>query len=237
MLLELVNVLGRIITILPLLLMMTLFMGKRSIGQVPIFDFLIFVTLASVTGADLADPSVSQVHTAFAIVAICFLQKFVALLTIKNRKIGKFITFEPIVVVKNGQLLVDNLETIQYSIDNILQLLRQKDIFDINEVKLAILEANGELTVQKKPEKSTPSLEDLGLPKKGSGISYPVIIEGVIREEILKELNMRKDMFLERLQREGIIRIENIFLCTITEDDQLQLAYTRNDEQYQRIQH
>ncbi|MDT8860078.1 DUF421 domain-containing protein [Alkalihalobacillus sp. MEB130] len=237
MILELITVLGRIVTLFPLLLIMTLYMGKRSIGQVPIFDFLIFVTLANVTGADLADPSVDHIHTAFAIVSIAFFQKAVAKATFKKRKFGKMITFEPIVVVKEGKMLVDNLESIQYSVDNILQMLRQKDIFDIAEVKIAVVEANGELTVKKRPEKSSPTIEDFGLDQKASGMSYPVIIQGMIQEEILKELNVTAKSLRERLQNEGIIRIETIFLCTMNDEGQLHLAFTRRDETYQKIQH
>ncbi len=37
---DLLKVLFRIITILPLMLLVTLFMGKRSIGELPVFDFL-----------------------------------------------------------------------------------------------------------------------------------------------------------------------------------------------------
>jgi uncharacterized membrane protein YcaP (DUF421 family) len=237
MLLELANILGRIVTIFPLLLVMTLFMGKRSIGEVPIFDFLIFVTLASVTGADLADPSVSHIHTAFAIVAIGFFQKAIAKLSLKKRKFGKYITFEPTVVIKDGKLLIDNLQTIQYTIDNVFQLLRQKNVFDINEVQIGVIEANGELSIQKKPQNSTPTNEDLGINKKSSGMSYPVIIEGVIQEEIIKELNLSKESLRARLQNEGIVRLESIFLCTMNDEGKLHLAYTRKDEKYQRIQH
>ncbi|MFC0559804.1 DUF421 domain-containing protein [Halalkalibacter alkalisediminis] len=237
MLLELANISGRILTIFPLLLATTLFMGKRSIGQVPIFDFLIFVTLASVTGADLADPSVSHIHTAFAIVAIGLFQKAVAKIALKRRKLGKLITFEPTVVIKDGQLLIDNLQSIQYTIDNIFQLLRQKNIFDINEVLLGVIEANGDISVQKKPEKSAPSIEDLGIKKKSSGMSYPVIIEGMMQEEIIKELNITKEILRLRLQNEGIVRIESIFLCTMNDEGKLHLAYSRKDEKHQRIQH
>ncbi|WP_227936125.1 DUF421 domain-containing protein [Alkalihalobacillus deserti] len=212
-------------------------MGKRSIGEVPIFDFLIFVTLASVSGADLADPSVSHIYTAFAIVAIGFFQKAVAMIVLKRRRLGKIITFEPTVVIKNGQLLIDNLKSIQYTIDNVFQLLRQKDVFDINDVLLGIIEANGDLSIQKKPEKSAPSMEDLGIKKKNSGLSYPVIIEGIMQEEILKELNITKEILRTRLHNEGIVRIESIFLCMMNDEGKLNLAYTRKDEKYQRIQH
>ena len=100
----------------------------------------------------MADPNISHIHTAFAIIAIDLFQKFVALLVINKRKIGKWITFEPTVVLKDGQILVKNSKAIRYSIDNILQMLRQKDIFDIAEVQLAIIESNGDISVQKNRE-------------------------------------------------------------------------------------
>ncbi|MDV2683383.1 DUF421 domain-containing protein [Alkalihalophilus lindianensis] len=234
---EFALVTGRILTILPLLLFMTLTMGKRSIGQVPIFDFLVIVTLASVTGADIADPSVSHIHTAYAIVAIALFQKIVALNVIRNRPFGKWITFEPTVVVKDGKIIVDNVASIRYSIDNILQMLRQKDVFDIGDVKLAIIEANGDISVQRKPEKSIPNMEDLGINKKNLGISYPVIIEGKMREEVMKELGLTKESLRKQLEGMGVIRLDTIFLCTINHEGDLQLAFSSKDESHELVQH
>ncbi|MGV2685812.1 DUF421 domain-containing protein, partial [Clostridium perfringens] len=72
---DLLLVLGRIYTIYPLLLGVTLFMGRRSIGELPVFDYIIILSLGSVIGADIADPKIEHIHTAFAIVVIGVLQK------------------------------------------------------------------------------------------------------------------------------------------------------------------
>lgn len=64
------KVLGRIVTILPLMLCMALFMGRRSIGELPVFDFLVILSLGAVVGADIADPEIEHIHTAVAIIAI-----------------------------------------------------------------------------------------------------------------------------------------------------------------------
>nr|WP_323741919.1 hypothetical protein [Salinibacillus xinjiangensis] len=45
-------VLGRVLTIMPLLLFIGIFMGKRAIGELPVFGFLIVITLGSVVSAD-----------------------------------------------------------------------------------------------------------------------------------------------------------------------------------------
>lgn len=65
----------RVLTILPLLLVITLFMGKRAVGELPVFDFLVIITLASVVGADIADPNINHLPTIFAIIVIALLQK------------------------------------------------------------------------------------------------------------------------------------------------------------------
>ncbi len=140
---DLLNVIGRIFTILPLLLAVTLVMGKRSIGELPVFDFLVILTLGSVVGADIAEPKVNHLFTMFAVVAIASLQMFVSYLKIKNRKFGRLVTFEPTIVIYKGQFLVNNMQAIRYSIDNVLQMLREKDVFNVTDVELAIIEANG----------------------------------------------------------------------------------------------
>lgn len=134
---------GRIITILPLLLFITIFMGKRAIGELPIFDFIIVIILGAVVGADIADPEIKHFPTIIAIIAIAIFQRIVANWKISNRKIGRLITLEPTVVIHHGKLLNRNIKKIRYSIDNILQMLREKDIFDMSEVQTAVVEANG----------------------------------------------------------------------------------------------
>ena len=170
---------GRIITILPLTLVVTLIMGKRSIAELPVFDFLVIVILGAVVGADIADPEIQHIHTAVAIVLIGIFHLTVSTLKIKYRKFGHIITFEPTIVIQEGKFIVKNLRKIRYSIDNVLQMLREKDIFDINDVHLGIIESNGNISVLKKTNKNTITLEDMNLSRRTSSLSYPIIIEGV----------------------------------------------------------
>ncbi|UOE92419.1 DUF421 domain-containing protein [Alkalihalobacillus sp. LMS39] len=221
---ELLTVLGRIITIFPLLLILALYMGKRSIGQLPIFDFLVIVTLASVTGADIADPNVNHIFTAFAIVMISLLQKGVATLIIKHRKIGKWLTFEPTIVISQGVFQVQNLQRIQYSIDNVLQMLREKNIFSLEDVELAIIEANGQLSVVKTNSKSEVTLEDLHLQKKKSGIAFPFIIEGQVYEEVLAKFQLDHVWVDEQLQQHGVQNIHDVFFASISKEKDVHIS-------------
>ncbi|WP_280768285.1 DUF421 domain-containing protein [Salipaludibacillus daqingensis] len=222
--LDTLRVIVRISTILPLLLVVTLYMGKRAIGQLPLFDFLVIVTLASVTGADIADPNIQHFHTVIAILFIALLQKIVSYLLINKKWLGQKMTFKPTVVIEHGVLLIKNIESIRYSIDNVLQMLREKDVFDLSIVKLAIVEANGKLTIFREYKNNPVTIEDLNINKKSSNLAYPVIIEGQVYVNMLKYLNLSLSWLHTELQKKGINHMEHVLFASVSEEGYLHIS-------------
>lgn len=123
-----------------------------------------------------------------------------------------------------GQMVKRNLRKGRYSVDIILQMLREKDVFNIDDVELAVLEANGKLTVYKKPQKTAVTAEDLGIAKTKKGLAYPIIVDGSVSEEVLSYL--KKDMtWLEsQLQAKGL-RAKDIFFASVDEDCRLHISH------------
>lgn len=235
---EIAIILIRIITILPLLLVITLVMGKRSIGELPVFDFLIIISLGAVVGADLSDPEIRHLHTVLTIIGIGALQLMISKLSIKVRRFGKWITFEPTTVIQNGTFLVGNLKKIRYSIDNILQMLREKDIFDVSEVDLALIEANGRLSVYKHAHKNAVTIEDAGLQKKAEGITYPLIIEGKLKENVLRDLQLTENWLRTELEKKGIHDYREIFFASINKRQELHYSLVNDKKETKpRIYH
>lgn len=221
---DMLLILGRIVTIIPLLLFTTLFMGKRAIGELPVFDFLIVIILGALVGADIAEPDIKHLPTAFAIIAIGVFQRIVTRWKISNRKIGRLLTFEPTVVLQNGKFVNGNLKKIRYSIDNILQMLREKDVFDINEVETAIIEANGALSVLKKPQKNSVTLEDMNIIKPTSTISFPVIVEGTLYTDVLRDVNLDEAWLQQELDNQGVNELKDVFFASINRNRELHIS-------------
>jgi uncharacterized membrane protein YcaP (DUF421 family) len=224
--LQIIKILGRIVTILPLALFATLYMGKRSIGELPVFDFLVILTLGAVVGADIADPKINHIYTAIAVIAIALLQKLVATWKIKNRKIGRLLTFEPTMVIYQGQFLVSKMKKIQYPIDTILQMLREQKIFNVQGVELAIVEANGNLSVKLYPEKEVARVEHI-LPKPNvlnKGIDVPVVIEGEIYEKALNSRNLNESWLYEELERKNIFDVKDVFYDAVNDTNELHVS-------------
>ena len=221
---DILIIFARILTILPLLLFITLFMGKRAIGEIPVFDFLIVIILGALVGADIADPNIEHFPTALAIIFIGIFQRIVANWKISNRKIGRLLTLEPTVVIQNGKFIHKNLRKIRYSIDNVIQMLREKDVFDINEVETAIIEGNGALSVLKKPEKNAVTREDMNIVNTTSLIALPVIIEGTIYSDVLRDFNLSEAWLIQQLSNQGVYNINGVFFASINRNHELHVS-------------
>lgn len=103
---------------------MTLLMGKRQVGELPVFDFIIAVTIGAVAGADIAD--IDHGPTALANVLLALLQLTVSYGITKNRILNHLLSLEPTIVIQNGQLLRSHLKRISYPVDTVLELLWEK---------------------------------------------------------------------------------------------------------------
>lgn len=217
-------VLGRIVTILPLLLLLGLFMGKRSIGELPVFDFLVVLVLGSVVGADIADPNINHIHTVVAIIAIALLQKFIIFLKMNNRKLGRLFTFEPTIVVYNGQFLIENLKNINYSIDNILQMLREKDVFNLNEVEMAIIEANGRMSVRLLPQKYGVKREDMSVQVPKQSYEIPIILDGEIQFDLLERLHKDESWLRKKLAEKHVPDVKRVFFASLNQKEELYIS-------------
>nr|WP_108022200.1 DUF421 domain-containing protein [Melghirimyces profundicolus] len=224
-------ILGRVVTILPLLLFVTLFMGRRSIGEMPVFDFLIIVVMGAVVGADIADPNIHHLPTFATILAIGLIQRLVSRLAVSRRKIGRLLTFEPAVVVWKGEFLPKTLGSIRYSVDNILVMLREQQIFDLDEVEMAVIEPNGNLSVQKRFEKQNVSKGDLNLPAPPvTDFSHPVILEGKVETDVLAFLKLDRDWLRQRLKQQGISSEKEVFFASVKPNGDLTVSLNQTGD-------
>lgn len=231
---ELIKELGlvtvRIVTIFPLMLGITLIIGKRSIANMSVFDYLIIIALGAIIGADLADPAISHIHTAYTIIIIGLIQKYVAIGVLKHRKFGKWITFEPTVVIRNGHFQDRSLRKIHYTIDNILQMLRDKGVFDIRHVELAVVEANGDLSVEKISSQKPLTPNDIGINGGQASISVPVVLEGHIDARALEQMNLTPGWLMTQLQMIGIEDMDKIFFASVNGQHELHVSLKISDD-------
>ncbi|KKM11561.1 hypothetical protein SY88_07615 [Clostridiales bacterium PH28_bin88] len=230
-------VLYRVVTILVVFLLVALVLSKRHLGRFTIFDFIAAVTLGAVAGADISDVDKPHGPRIFALIAIGAIHILFTKMLLKNRKLGKLLTFDPTMIIQNGKIVVKNMEKVRYTLDDLLSHLREQGAFDISEVEFAILEPNGQLSVLKKSQHLPATPGDLKIPTQYKGLSIPLVLEGKAKHEGLRAINLTEEWLVNQLAGQGVTDVQEVFLALLNTQGQLYVAKYQDPSNIQKLDH
>ena len=174
-------------------------MGKREIGQLGIIDLIVTILIAELVAINIDSPENSIWETIFPVCILVLLEISVGLLTVKSSNANILLGGKPTMIICNGKLLYNNLVNQRYSLDDLLMSLRLNGASSIEDVEYAILESNGNLSVFKydffKTDKPCP---------------LPVVVEGVIQKNVLKDIKKDEDWLFNCLNSNDLV-LEEVF--------------------------
>lgn len=209
---EHIEVILRSITSFSLLLVGTKILGKQTISQMTMFDFVATISLGAIAANLAFNTSIKVHHTiiAFTIyIAIIFLM---ALISLKNSKGRKFLAGDPTIVMQDGKILEGNMNKMRYTLDYLNQQLRERDIFNIEEVLFAIVETNGTLTVLKKPQFRNVTKQDLMIPvMPEQKLPIELIMDGEIIKENLEQNNITFSWLESELIKRNLLKHDVVY--------------------------
>jgi uncharacterized membrane protein YcaP (DUF421 family) len=202
---EHIEVILRSIASFSLLLIGARILGKQTISQMTLFDFVAAISLGAIS-ANLAFNTSIKPHLiiiSFVIyVAVIYL---IAVISLKNKKGRKLFAGDPTIVMQNGKILEGNMKSMRYTLDYLNQQLREKDVFNIEEVLFAIVETNGTLTVLKKPQFRNVTRQDLQItvmPEKNLPIE--LIMDGEVMKGNLEQNNISLSWLESELKKRNL---------------------------------
>ena len=123
--------------------------GKRQIGELELSELITTLLLSELAATPILDP---DIPLSYAIVPILFLSALeIALtyITSHNQKIKALVDGKPSVVIRGGTIVQSELENIRMSCVELLGQLRQAGVGDPRDVKYALFEEDGKLSVFK----------------------------------------------------------------------------------------
>jgi uncharacterized membrane protein YcaP (DUF421 family) len=204
------------------LLIMTRIMGRKSVAQLSFFDYVVGISIGSIAGSLAVDPSIEILRGLASLGVATLWVLLINALIGSNPKVRELIESVPVVVIYKGQILEGNLSDRYYNVNDLLEQLREQQIFDPNEVEVAIAETDGQLSVLKKPQFQAPVLQDLtkinndhGL-VAGNLVGKELIIDGKIIRANLLASGYTEEWLRVQLQAKGISQVEEVTLALVT---------------------
>lgn len=174
-------------------------MGKREIGELSVQDFVVSILMAELAAISIENFDEPITYTMIPIIILCFLELFIAFVSLKSNKVKDIIDGKPVLIINKGKICYKEMIKQRYSLDDLLLELRNNSIKNIKDVEYAILENNGNLNIFE----YNKLLKDDYFP-------FPLILDGVIQYDTLKYMNKNDKWLIDYLNKKEIF-LDEVF--------------------------
>ncbi|MDA8236099.1 MAG: DUF421 domain-containing protein [Clostridia bacterium] len=190
-------------------------MGKREIGQISTFDFVVAVIIAELAALPMEQDHKPLWEGLLPIFVVVASEMVLAYIALKSLTFRYLMDGRPSIVIQNGRIDDKEMAKNRYNINDLLAQLREKGVANINDVEFAILESSGKLSIIFKSQKRPVTPEDLGISTLYEGLSVPLIIEGQVITENLDRVNLNREWLMEEIKSKGYQNIKEVFYASL----------------------
>ena len=212
---ELGTIIVRSVIAFIVLIIMTRIMGKKQLSQLTFFDYCVGITIGSIAAATSYDTDISLSEGIVALLVWGIIPIILSFVDLKLMFFSKVADGRPTLVIRNGVILEKNLKKSLMKAEELLMLLREKNVFDISDVELAILETNGKLSVMLKPEEQPLTPSTMGVSMKQANSPAILIVDGEVLTANLEDNNLDQEWLKKELKTYGVDRFEDVFLAQL----------------------
>lgn len=189
-------------------------MGKRQLGELQPSELVITILISNIATLPLEDTDIPLSLGITPILALVCFEVIVSWLNLIFPKFRKMISGSPKIIIRNGKTDPETLRELRFSVDDLMMSLREKEVFDIEDVQFAIVETTGNISVMKKQMKDTPDRNDLGIKVKNYDPPQIIVSDGKILPQSLKSMGIA-DGTVEKILKEINIKLSDVFIITV----------------------
>ncbi|MEH7273884.1 DUF421 domain-containing protein, partial [Neobacillus vireti] len=183
-------------------------LGKKQISQLTFFDYVVGIVIGDMASTLAIDTKLKITSGLTGLVVYTLFSVILAYGAIKSFKFRDLVESSPSILVKNGKIMEKNLLIHKMTYDDLLTGLRGKGAFNLDEVEMAILETNGQISVMKKPEFQSLTANDIDLTVEEDHAPSLIIIDGVLLPKRLHYLGYTEEWLLSEIKQQGATKFE-----------------------------
>ena len=192
--------------------------GKRQVSDLQPFDLLITLLIADLAASAIADTDTPLLYSIVPIFAMYLCQQMITYISLKSARARKIICGSPVILISDGRVCESAMRDTRYTLIDLLDQLRAREVFDLGDVAYAILETNGTMSVLLKSEAQAPARRDLGLDARRAGLSYMLVLDGEPCYGAMATLGLEEAAVRGELKHHGAGRVEDVFFLYRTDD-------------------
>ena len=150
-----------VLGVFSIIIVITRVFGLRTFAKMSSFDFASTIAVGSVLASVILNTDYSLLKGAVVLVSIIGFQTLFSFLVRKVDIFKELFTNKPQIIMWNGKILYDKLKKCNVGEDDLIAKLREANVHDFNEVKAAVFESTGDVSVIHNKEDKEISLQIL----------------------------------------------------------------------------
>lgn len=179
-------------------------MGKRQISDMQPFDLVITLLIADVASVPISDGAIPLFYGVIPILTLYILHKLVAFLSLKSGRVRDLVCGKPVIIIEKGVVIESAMRAADYTLDDLTEQLRLKDVFSLSQVEYGILETNGSLSVL--PKAQQPAMMQVRP-------SIMLISDGAVISSALAECGYDRRWLDKKMTSMGLSVNDCFFAC------------------------
>jgi uncharacterized membrane protein YcaP (DUF421 family) len=186
-------------------------MGHKQVAQLDFFDYVSGITFGSI-GAELATELESPWKPLIALLIYGFISVGLSVITHKYPRTRKYINGTPTILMNDGKIYRKNLKKSKLDLSEFMLLCREQGYFDLSDIKTAVFEHNGKLSILPNSQNRPITPLDMNIDVEESHIGTEVIMDGRIMGENLLRMGKNEKWLNAQIKTCGYGKAEEIFL-------------------------
>lgn len=191
-------------------------MGKRQIGQLDLTDLITTFLISQIASLPIENPDIPIIYALIPMVTLLSFEIVSSMILSKSQTLKNLFSSRPGFLIKDGEIDQKEIHKNRISLDELMCELRKQGVGDISEVKYAIIEQNGQISIILKAAYQQPALKDLGIKREDSGIEHIVIANGSVNLHGLEVISKDHDWLDGQLKKRHC-DCKDVFLMTVND--------------------
>lgn len=211
---------SRTLVIYLLLIAVMRLLGKRQIGQMETSEFVVTLLVADLAAIPMQEKSIPLLYGVIPILLVLGMELVLSWLSLRSIRLRKLLCGKPEILIENGNILQKSLHKNRITLDELTEMLREKDILDLKAVQYAILETNGSLSVFPYPKEKPASAKEAGIQTKKQYLPLTIISDGKLLEDNLQKLG-KNTKWVQKVLSQHNATLQSTLLLTADGSDRV----------------
>lgn len=190
-------------------------MGKRQVGEMQPFEFVITLIIADLACIPMAELSVPLLHGIVPILTIMIVHFLICFLARKFMFARYLLNGRPAIVIGPNGIQYDKLKKLNMTLDDLMELMRGCNAFNVEDIAYAIIETNGNLCIIQKAEVMPATREDMKVKVSQSALPINIIMDGCLMKENVKLAGIDDKFIMDCLKKASLTKIKDVLLMTL----------------------